>query len=131
LEAEFKRGGEVQAILLAYVASVLAQSTQFALCSHVHTQQERLACWLLMTADRAGGPRATRGSLEFNLPPEFLAQMLATDTSMAMATVGTMQRAGLLTYSGNRFRLAGRRDMEDASCDCYSHIRHTFKSLVG
>lgn len=132
LKREFKRGGVLQERLLAYIAAVLGQSTQLALCSHVHTPQERLALWLLMTADRAGDASKGTGleyALKFDLPPEFLAQMVGTDVSNAAAQVGVMQRAGLLSYSGNRFELCSREEMEDAACDCYGYIHSAFTRL--
>lgn len=125
----FKQGGGLQERLLSYIAAVLAQSTQLALCSHVHTPQERLARWLLMVADRAADATEGAGSehsLKFNLAPEFLAQMVGTDIANASAQVGVMQRAGLLAFSGNKFELCSREEMEDAACDCYRHISTAF-----
>jgi CRP-like cAMP-binding protein len=133
LEQAFKGGGPLQERLLSYISAVLAQNTQLAMCSHVHTPQERLARWLLMTADRAGdaaGGAETESALKFDLAPEFLAQMVGTDAGNAAAQIGVMQRAGLLAFSGNRFEICSRQDMEDASCDCYFHIREAFARLT-
>lgn len=139
LERKFKEGGPLQERLLAYVAAVLAQSTQLALCSHVHTPQERLARWLLMIADRAGSPGTgtsnaeskSECSLQFNLAPEFLAQMVGTDVVNATAQVGVMERAGLLSFGGTHFELCSRSEMIDASCDCYVFIRDAFGRSEG
>ena len=49
---EFKRGGLFQRLLLLYLQALLTQVSQRAVCNGLHSIEQRLACWLLMTHDR-------------------------------------------------------------------------------
>src|SRR5580692_11811849 len=68
------------------------QVTQIAACNRLHEVNERLARWLLMSADRIG-------SSSVPLTQEFLAQMLGTRRSSVTVAAGILQKAGLITYS--------------------------------
>lgn len=51
---EFRRGGSFQQLLLRYMQALVTQISQKAACSGLHSIEQRLACWLLMTYDRVG-----------------------------------------------------------------------------
>jgi len=42
---------------------------------------------------------------------------------------GTLQRAGIITYSRGKVRIIDRAALENAACDCYAIIRRTFDEL--
>jgi CRP-like cAMP-binding protein len=73
---------------------------------------ERLARWLLMSADRIG-------SNAVPLTQEFLAQMLGTRRSSVTVAAGVLQRAGLIAYSRGDVKIIDRPKLEEASCECY------------
>src|ERR1022692_4082495 len=88
------------------------QVTQIAACNRLHEVDERLARWLLMSADRIG-------SNAVPLTQEFLAQMLGTRRSSVTVAAGVLQRAGLITYSRGDVKIINRPKLEEASCECY------------
>lgn len=88
------------------------QTTQIAACNRLHEVEERLARWLLMSADRIG-------SNSVPLTQEFLAQMLGTRRSSVTVAAGILQRAGLIAYTRGDVKIADRRKLEEASCECY------------
>jgi CRP-like cAMP-binding protein len=88
------------------------QVTQIAACNRLHEVDERLARWLLMCADRVG-------SNSVPLTQEFLAQMLGTRRSSVTVAAGTLQKAGLITYSRGDVKIIDRRGLEETSCECY------------
>src|SRR5262245_32657205 len=49
---EFRRGGPFQRLLLRYTQALFTQISQKAVCNGLHSIEQRLACWLLMTHDR-------------------------------------------------------------------------------
>jgi len=98
---------------LQQFSQILAMEvTQIAACNRLHEVEERLARWLLMSADRIG-------SNSVPLTQEFLAQMLGTRRSSVTVAAGVLQRAGLITYSRGDVKIIDREKMEEASCDCY------------
>jgi len=52
LRAEFQRGGAVQLALLRYTQALITQISQTAVCNRLHSIEQRLCRWLLLTRDR-------------------------------------------------------------------------------
>jgi CRP-like cAMP-binding protein len=88
------------------------QVTQIAACNRLHDVHERLARWLLMSADRIG-------SNSVPLTQEFLAQMLGTRRSSVTVAAGILQKAGLITHSRGDVKIVDRPQLEEAACECY------------
>jgi len=88
------------------------QVTQIAACNRLHEVDERLARWLLMSADRIG-------SNSVPLTQEFLAQMLGTRRSSVSVAAGILEKAGLITHRRGDVSIIDRPKLEDAACECY------------
>src|SRR6185436_7764255 len=69
MRKEFSRGGEFQHLLLRYTQGLLTQISQTAVCNRLHSVEQRLCRWLLMTHDR------TRSD-ELQMTQEFISNML-------------------------------------------------------
>jgi CRP-like cAMP-binding protein len=96
------------------------QVTQIAACNRLHEVNERLARWLLMSADRIG-------SNSVPLTQEFLAQMLGTRRSSVTVAAGMLQKAGLITHSRGDVKIVDRRQLEEAACECYAIMTEQIK----
>jgi CRP-like cAMP-binding protein len=124
LIAEFKRGGELQSLLLCYTQALFTQVTQTAACNRLHTIEERLARWLLIVADRMQ-------SNTFPLTQEFIAQMLGCRRAGVSVAAGTLSRAGMISYKRGNINILNREDLEQTSCECYSIIKNEYARLLG
>ncbi len=110
---------------LQQFAQIMAmQTTQIAACNRLHEVNERLARWLLMSADRIG-------SNSVPLTQEFLAQMLGTRRSSVTVAAGMLQKAGLITYSRRDVKIIERRKLEDAACECYGLMQRQVQEWRG
>ena len=124
LIAEFKRGGELQSLLLRYTQALFTLVTQTAACNRLHTIEERLARWLLLVADRVE-------SNTFPLTQEFIAQMLGCRRAGVTVAAGTLSRAGMISYKRGNINILNREDLEQTSCECYSIIKNEYARLLG
>jgi len=124
LRREFKRGGQLQDLLLRYTQAFIVQIAQTAACNKVHPLDGRLARWLLMTCDRATGD-------ELELTHEFMAFMLGTRRAGVTEAAGRLQDAGLIRYRRGRVTVLDRRGLEAASCECYPIVKKEFDHLLG
>jgi CRP-like cAMP-binding protein len=88
------------------------QVTQIAACNRLHEVEERLARWLLMSADRIG-------SNSVPLTQELIAQMLGTRRSSVTVAAVMLQRAGLIAHSRGDVEIVDRQKLEEAACECY------------
>ena len=75
------------------------QVSQIAACNRLHEVEERLARWLLMCADRAGNHRLP-------LTQDLLGQMLGTRRASVTIAASVLQKAGLSTIAGARWRFS-------------------------
>jgi len=107
--------------LQRYAQFLALQGTQIATCNRLHEVDERLARWLLMTQDRIG-------SNSLPLTQDFMAQMLGTRRSSVTVSAGTLQKAGLISYTRGSVTILDRRRLEDAACDCYGQLQQQIKA---
>jgi CRP-like cAMP-binding protein len=97
------------------------QVTQIAACNRLHEVDERLARWLLMSADRIGSDYVP-------LTQEFLAQMLGTRRSSVTLAAGILQKAGLIAYTRGDVRIIDRLELQEAACECYGIMQRQVKT---
>ena len=114
---------ELHHIVECYIQAMISQISQSTACNHVHTMQERMCRWLLMTHDRVGMD-------EFNLTQEFLAEMLGVRRPSVTVSAGRLQKAGLIRYQRGRIRVLDRAGLEACSCECYEVVRQEFDRLL-
>lgn len=119
---EFRRGGSLQPIMLRYYQTLIAQTSQAALCNRVHTVEERLSRWLLTIRDRID-------SNELNITQEFIAHMLGTRRSGVTVAAGVLRQAGFIQYTRGRIVITDDKGLEGASCECYTVLRRAFDSI--
>jgi len=96
------------------------QVTQIAVCNRLHEVNERLARWLLMSADRVE-------SSSIRLTHDLLAQMLGTRRSSVTEEVGILQRAGIIAHTRGEVKIIDRRKLEQAACECYAIMQRQIK----
>jgi CRP-like cAMP-binding protein len=96
------------------------QITQIAACNRLHDVEERLARWLLMSADRVS-------SESVPLTQELLAQMLGTRRSSVTVAAGILQKAGLIAYTRGDVRIVDRLGVEEAACECYAIMQRQIR----
>jgi CRP-like cAMP-binding protein len=121
---ERRRGGEFAELLLRFANATLALLDQGVACNRAHSLEERMCRWLLMTHDRVAAD-------SFPMTQEFLAQMLGVRRPTVNLAGTSLQRAGLIRYVRGKITVVDRKGLEDASCECYSHVRAEFVRSLG
>ena len=99
-----------------YTQALFGQIAQAAACNRLHSSEERLSRWLLMSQDRVG-------SNNFMITQEFLGQMLGARRSTVSVSAGILQRAGLIRYKRGHVSIVDREGLEAVSCECYAVIK--------
>ncbi len=110
--------------LIRYVQGNNAQVEQSVACNALHTVEQRLCRWILMSADRGNGKVVA-------LTQEYLAIMLGVQRTTVTQAARTLQAAGLITYSRGVIDVINRKGLEETVCECYGVVRQKFDVLVG
>lgn len=105
-----------QTLIDRYTQALFGQIAQAAACNRLHSSEERLSRWLLMSQDRVE-------SGQFTITQELLAQMLGARRSTVSVSAGILQRAGLIKYARGHVTIVDRRGLEAVACECYAVIR--------
>ena len=106
-----------------YIQYRISQVSQSAICSHAHGIEERLARWLLATADTVNSDR-------FNLTHEFLSQMLGARRSSVTIAAGVLSEAGIIKYTRGHIHILKRKALEDLACECYAILKGEHAGLA-
>lgn len=107
----------------SYIQALFGQISQAAACNRLHTNEERLSRWLLMSHDRVGAD-------EFAITHEFLGQMLGSRRATVALSTGILQAAGLIRYHRGHVTILDREGLEGVACECYAVIRNELDRVV-
>ncbi|HEX6038529.1 Crp/Fnr family transcriptional regulator [Longimicrobium sp.] len=122
--AELALGGVLGRRLALYTQALMTLMWQNSACNRLHAAEQRCARWLLLTADRVGGPT-------MDLTHFFLSQMLGVRRATVTEIAGGLQERGLIEYSRGRITIVDRPGLEALSCECYGVILSEFDRLLG
>ena len=120
---EFARAGTLQHILLRYTQALITQISQTAVCNRLHSVEQRLCRWLLMSSDLVK-------SENLALTQEILSLMLGANRTLVTETAGALQKARLISYQRGQIQILDRQRMKEASCECYPIIRDALSHFL-
>jgi len=121
--AELERLSSFRRLVQRYIQALFGQISQAAACNRLHSNEERLSRWLLMSHDRVGMD-------SFPITHEFLGQMLGSRRATVTLSAGLLQAAGLIRYHRGRVTIVDREGLEGVACECYSIIKSALDRVV-
>ena len=107
-----------------YLYVLMTQLIQGAGCNRFHVVEQRVARWLLMTADRAHSP-------SFHITHELLAEMLGVRRVGITEAASAMQVRKLIGYKRGNVTIMDRKGLERASCSCYRSDLGAYARIFG
>ena len=119
VRTEFRNGGQLRNLLLRYTHTLFSQVAQTAACNRLHSIEQRLARWLLLTQDRVGRD-------EFVLTQDFLSRMLGVRRAGVSVAASTLKQAGLIDYRRGTITVMDRKGLENYSCECYRIVKNEY-----
>jgi CRP-like cAMP-binding protein len=123
LQDEFARGGVFQRLLLRYTQALMTQMSQTAVCNRLHTIEQQLCRWLLLSHDRLD-------SDELVMTQELIANMLGVRREGVTHAAGRLQEQGFISYVRGRITILDRRGLEAAVCECYKVVKDEYDRLL-
>jgi CRP-like cAMP-binding protein len=123
-QRELERSAGLRSCINRYIYVLMSQLIQTASCNRFHVVEQRVARWLLMTADRSHAPT-------FRITHEFLAYMLGVRRVGITEAASALQRRGLIGYTRGVVTIVDRPGLEHAACSCYASDLATYKRILG
>lgn len=99
--------------LMEYTHDMIAQVAQSAVCNRFHNAKQRLARWLLMTADRAE-------SNALPLTHEFISYMVGGPRSAVTEAAAELRESGAISYRRGLITISSAEKLKEQSCECYA-----------
>jgi CRP-like cAMP-binding protein len=124
LQDEFALGGKFQHLLLRYTQALITQISQTAVCNRLHTVEQQLCRWLLLSHDRVKAN-------ELIMTQELIADMLGVRREGVTVAAGHLQDAGAISYVRGRIKILDRQRLEETACECYRVVKDEFDRLLG
>jgi CRP-like cAMP-binding protein len=105
----------LHSLLMVYSQRVMHQLAQSAVCNRFHSSVQRLARWLLLTAERAG-------TLRFELTHELVAQMVGAPRSAVSQAASTLRDRGIIDYRRGLLTIRNPTRLHKVACECFDII---------
>ena len=120
---EVQREGPLREVVNDYLQALFGQISQAAACKRLHSTEERLSRWLLMSHDRVGTD-------QFAITHEFLGRMLGSRRASVTLSAGVLQAAGFIRYQRGRVTIVDRAGLEAVACECYGVIETELDGVI-
>jgi len=98
-------------LLMDYSQRVMHQLAQSALCNRFHTSVQRLARWLLITAEKADTNR-------FELTHEFISQMVGAPRPVVSESLAALRDLGIIDYRRGVLTIKNSKKLWKVACEC-------------
>lgn len=123
IKKELQRSSELMRISLLYSQTLLTQVLQTAVCNRLHSVDQQLCRWLLMSRDRLS-------SDEMHLTHELIANMLGVRREGITQAAGKLRDKGLIKYSRGKITILDRVALEKEVCECYDVVSKEYARLL-
>jgi CRP-like cAMP-binding protein len=122
IKEEFKRA-PVLHLLLRYTQALITQMSQTAVCNRLHTLDQQLCRWLLLSLDRLQGN-------ELVMTQELIANMLGVRRQGVTEAALRLQEGDLIRYARGRIAVLDRKGLEKRTCECYAVVKNEYDRLL-
>jgi CRP-like cAMP-binding protein len=124
LKAEFARGGRFQELLLRYTQALMTQISQTAVCNRLHSIEQQLCRWLLLSHDRLESDKLV-------MTHDLISNMLGVRREGITLAAQKLATMGLITNSRGTMTVMDRKGLEAAVCECYQVVNIEYNRLLG
>lgn len=124
LQDEFAQGGKFQQLLLRYTQALITQISQTAVCNRLHSVEQQLCRWLLLSHDRLNTD-------ELVMTQELIADMLGVRREGVTVAAGHLQDDGAISYVRGHIQILDRARLEATVCECYRVVKDEVDRLLG
>lgn len=123
-KAEFKLGGMFQEMVLRFTQALMTQISQTAVCNRLHSVEQQLCRWLLLSHDRLN-------SNELVMTHDLISNMLGVRREGVTLAAQKLARQNLIKNVRGTISIIDRQGLEEAVCECYEVVNNEYNRLLG
>jgi CRP-like cAMP-binding protein len=123
MKDEFTRGGRFHNLCLRYTQALITQISQTAVCNRLHSVDQQLCRWLLLSHDRLPSDRLI-------MTQDLIANMLGVRREGITHAAKRLQSAGYISYVRGDMTILDRKGLETSVCECYQVVRTEYDRLL-
>ena len=124
VKAEFALGGIFQQMLLRFTQALMTQISQTAVCNRLHSVEQQLCRWLLLSHDRLD-------SNELVMTHDLISNMLGVRREGVTLAAQKLAKRKLITNKRGTMTVIDRQGLEAAVCECYKVVNDEYNRLLG
>jgi len=124
VKAEFALGGIFQQMLLRFTQALMTQISQTAVCNRLHSVEQQLCRWLLLSHDRLD-------SNELVMTHDLISNMLGVRREGVTLAAQKLAKRKLIKNVRGTITVVDRQGLEEASCECYKVVNNEYNRLLG
>jgi CRP-like cAMP-binding protein len=121
--AEFAKGGRFQGLLLRYTQALITQISQTAVCNRLHSVEQQLCRWLLLSHDRLDND-------ELVMTHDLISNMLGVRREGVTLAAQKLAAKKLIKNVRGTIMIIDRQGLEDAVCECYDVVNKEYNRLL-
>ncbi len=124
MKDEFTRGGRFHNLCLRYTQALITQISQTAVCNRLHSVDQQLCRWLLLSHDRLPSDRLI-------MTQDLIANMLGVRREGITHAAKRLQKVGYIKYVRGDMMILDRSGLESGVCECYHVVKDEYDRLLG
>jgi len=121
---EFTRGGKFHDMLLRYTQALITQISQTAVCNRLHSVEEQLCRWLLLSHDRLESDKLV-------MTHDLISNMLGVRREGITMAARKLVKRNLIKNVRGTMTILDREGLEQACCECYEVVNTEYNRLLG
>ena len=124
LKDAFALGGAFQQMLLRYTQALITQISQTAVCNRLHSVEQQLCRWLLLSHDRLESDKLV-------MTHDLISNMLGVRREGVTLAAQKLAKRKLIKNVRGTITVIDRQGLEEAVCECYEVVNNEYNRLLG
>jgi CRP-like cAMP-binding protein len=124
LKAEFALGGVFQQVMLRFTQALMTQISQTAVCNRLHSVEQQLCRWLLLSHDRLESDKLV-------MTHDLISNMLGVRREGVTLAAQKLAKRKLIKNVRGTINVIDRQGLEEAVCECYKVVNNEYNRLLG
>ncbi|MDI1240288.1 MAG: Crp/Fnr family transcriptional regulator [bacterium] len=120
---EFTLGGVFHNLLLRYTQALITQISQTAVCNRLHSVEQQLGRWLLLSHDRLNTDTLV-------MTHDLISNMLGVRREGVTMAARKLAERKLIKNVRGSITILDRQGLEQAACECYQVVNNEYNRLL-